>query len=51
MTEQPAHLPVMGLYYPYVHFRDERWLKLAALTGPIWHGSRLLVTQRMTQNS
>lgn len=21
----------MGLYYPYVHFRDESWLKLAAL--------------------
>ncbi len=34
MTEQPAHLPVMGLYYPYVHFRDERWLKLAALYWP-----------------
>jgi len=34
MTEQPTHLPVMGLYYPYVHFRDERWLKLAALYWP-----------------
>ena len=34
MTEQSAHLPVMGLYYPYVHFRDERWLKLAALYWP-----------------
>ena len=34
MTEQPAHLPVMGLYYPYVHFRDEGWLKLAALYWP-----------------
>ena len=34
MTKQSAHLPVMGLYYPYVHFRDERWLKLAALYWP-----------------
>jgi hypothetical protein len=34
MTKQAAHLPVMGLYYPYVHFRDERWLKLAALYWP-----------------
>jgi len=24
----------MGLYYPYVHFRDERWLKLATLYWP-----------------
>jgi hypothetical protein len=34
MTEQLEHLAVMGLYYPYVHFRDERWLKLAALYWP-----------------
>jgi Family of unknown function (DUF6236) len=34
MTEQSVHLPVIGLYYPYVHFRDERWLKLAALYWP-----------------
>jgi Family of unknown function (DUF6236) len=34
MTERSAHLPEMGLYYPYVHFRDERWLKLAALYWP-----------------
>src|SRR5437764_4809435 len=22
---------MIGLYYPYIHFRDESWLKLAAL--------------------
>lgn len=24
-------LPQVGLYYPFIHFRDERWLKTAAL--------------------
>ncbi|WP_157869306.1 DUF6236 family protein [Streptomyces hirsutus] len=24
-------LPHIGLYYPYIHFRDEGWLKIAAL--------------------
>ncbi|WP_406409521.1 DUF6236 family protein [Streptomyces sp. NBC_01643] len=24
----------MGLYYPYIHFRNEQWLKLAALYWP-----------------
>jgi hypothetical protein len=24
----------IGLYYPYVHFRDEQWLKAAALYWP-----------------
>ncbi|MFC7266507.1 hypothetical protein [Streptomyces lutosisoli] len=24
----------IGLYYPYVNFRDERWLKTAALYWP-----------------
>ncbi|WP_405868153.1 hypothetical protein OG407_49790 [Streptomyces sp. NBC_01515] len=24
----------IGLYYPYIHFRDEQWLKLAALYWP-----------------
>ncbi|MFJ3205916.1 DUF6236 family protein [Streptomyces sp. NPDC086989] len=24
----------IGLYYPYIHFRDERWLKAAALYWP-----------------
>jgi hypothetical protein len=23
-----------GLYYPYFHIRDERWLKIAALYWP-----------------
>ena len=26
--------PMMGLYYPSVHFRDENWLKLAVLYWP-----------------
>jgi hypothetical protein len=26
-----------GLYYPYIHFRDETWLKLAALYWPSIH--------------
>jgi hypothetical protein len=29
-----AELPRFGLYYPYVHFREERWLKMAALYWP-----------------
>ena len=29
-----AQLPRFGLYYPYVHFREERWLKMAALYWP-----------------
>lgn len=32
--EQPARLSRIGLYYPYIHFRDERWLKTAALYWP-----------------
>ncbi len=27
-------LPEFGLYYPYIHFRSERWLKVAALYWP-----------------
>ena len=34
MTEQHAYMPLMGLYYPYIHFRDDDWLKLAALYWP-----------------
>ncbi len=49
MTEQPAHLPVMGLYYPYVHFRDERWLKLAALYWP--HMARIATPGYPTHDS
>src|SRR2546430_2443425 len=29
-----AELPRFGLYYPYVHFREEHWLKMAALYWP-----------------
>jgi hypothetical protein len=28
------HLARIGLYYPYIHFRDEDWLKVAALYWP-----------------
>lgn len=36
----------MGLYYPYIHFRSEQWLKLAALYWPqlarvVPHGYRV----------
>jgi hypothetical protein len=27
-------LPEFGLYYPYIHFRSERWLKVVALYWP-----------------
>jgi len=27
-------MPRMAVYYPYIHFRDERWLKVAALYWP-----------------
>lgn len=27
-------LPKIGLYYPYIHIRDEQWLKVAALYWP-----------------
>lgn len=30
----------VGLYYPYIHFRDEAWLKLAAL---YWDGMGRIV--------
>jgi hypothetical protein len=29
-----AQLPQMAVYYPYIHFRDPSWLKLAALYWP-----------------
>ncbi|MFE7275976.1 DUF6236 family protein [Streptomyces sp. NPDC057623] len=29
--KENAVLPHIGLYYPYIHVRDERWLKTAAL--------------------
>ncbi|MER6631094.1 DUF6236 family protein [Streptomyces sp. NPDC000987] len=29
--EENVLLPHVGLYYPYIHFRDENWLKTAAL--------------------
>jgi hypothetical protein len=27
-------MPKMSVYYPYIHIRDERWLKVAALYWP-----------------
>jgi hypothetical protein len=27
-------VPRIGLYYPYVHFHDKTWLKVAALYWP-----------------
>ena len=34
MADAQAHLPRMAVYYPYIHFRDDRWLKVAALYWP-----------------
>jgi hypothetical protein len=39
MADGEAVLPRFGLYYPYVNFRDERWVKLAALYWPKLPGS------------
>jgi hypothetical protein len=36
----------VGLYYPYMHFRDERWLKLNAL---YWDEIQRLVPDRMAE--
>ena len=33
-----------GLYYPYFHVRDERWIKVAALYWPKWYGLSLINT-------
>jgi hypothetical protein len=32
--EKKAGFTSFGLYYPYIHFRDESWLKMAALYWP-----------------
>ncbi len=34
MTNQVSELPDTALYYPFVHFRDKQWIKLAALYWP-----------------
>jgi Family of unknown function (DUF6236) len=34
VPSSPATLPKMSVYYPYIHIRDERWLKVAALYWP-----------------
>lgn len=34
MTGPPVLVPKMAVYYPYIHIRDERWLKVAALYWP-----------------
>ena len=34
MPAQSPLVPRMAVYYPYIHIRDERWLKLAALYWP-----------------
>jgi hypothetical protein len=33
-TEGPQSMDSIGLYYPYMHFRSESWLKAAALYWP-----------------
>ena len=34
MPAQSPLIPKMAVYYPYIHIRDERWLKVAALYWP-----------------
>ncbi|MGC4890492.1 DUF6236 family protein [Micromonospora sp. DT227] len=34
MSGSGARLPQLAVYYPYIHFRDVRWLKVAALYWP-----------------
>lgn len=34
MPSSPLTMPKMSVYYPYIHIRDERWLKVAALYWP-----------------
>ena len=34
MTSPTVLVPKMAVYYPYIHMRDERWLKVAALYWP-----------------
>lgn len=34
MTSPTVLVPKMAVYYPYIHIRDERWLKVAALYWP-----------------
>jgi hypothetical protein len=34
MTEPLGQMPRMAIYYPYIHIRDESWLKVAALYWP-----------------
>jgi hypothetical protein len=34
MTSSSMLVPKMAVYYPYIHIRDERWLKVAALYWP-----------------
>jgi hypothetical protein len=34
VPSSPVTVPKMSVYYPYIHIRDERWLKVAALYWP-----------------
>jgi hypothetical protein len=34
VPSSPVTVPRMSVYYPYIHIRDERWLKVAALYWP-----------------
>jgi hypothetical protein len=47
--DSPQLLPRMAVYYPYIHFRDERWLKIAALYWPSM--VRIVSTKYPTRNS
>ena len=34
LSNSSVHLPRFGLYFPYIHFRDDNWIKVAALYWP-----------------
>lgn len=34
VPSSPVTVPKMAVYYPYIHIRDQRWLKVAALYWP-----------------
>jgi hypothetical protein len=49
MPGSPGVLPRSAVYYPYIHIRDGRWLKVAALYWP--HIVRIVSPGYPTRNS
>jgi hypothetical protein len=49
VPNSPVIVPKMAVYYPYIHIRDERWLKVAALYWP--RMVRIVSPEYPTRNS